>query len=63
MDSYLAPYKAKHCYWPGLLHVLRFVLLLVFALNPQQDPSINLLAVLVGTRILQMWAWISGGCV
>ena len=60
MDSYLAPYKAKHCYWPGLLLVLRIVLL-VFALNPQQDPSINLLAVLVGAGILQMWAWISGG--
>ena len=37
MDSYHAPYKAKHRYWPGLLLVLRFVLLLVFALNPQQD--------------------------
>ena len=34
MDSYHAPYKAKHRYWPGLLLVLRFVLLLVFALNP-----------------------------
>ena len=27
MDSYHAPYKAKHRYWPGLLLVLRFVLL------------------------------------
>ena len=43
MDSYHAPYKAKHCYWPGLLLVLCFVLLLVFALNPQQDTGINLL--------------------
>ena len=61
MDSYHAPYKAKHRYWPGLLLVLRFVLLLVFALNPQQDPNINLLAILVGAGILQLWAWISGG--
>ena len=30
MDSYHAPYKAKHRYWPGLLLVLRFVLYLVF---------------------------------
>ena len=30
MDSYHAPYKAKHRYWPGLLLVLRFALLLVF---------------------------------
>ena len=63
MDSYHAPYKAKHRYWPGLLLVLRFVLLLVFAFefNPQQDTSINLLAILVVTGILHFWAWISGG--
>ena len=61
MDSYHAPYKAKHRYWPGLLLVLRFVLLLMFALNFQQDPSINLLAILVGVGVLQLWAWISGG--
>ena len=64
MDSYHAPYKAKHRYWPGLLLVLRFVLLLVFAFefDPQQDrTSINLLAILVGTGVLQMWAWVSGG--
>ena len=61
MDAYHAPYKAKHRYWPGLLLVLRFVLLLVFALNPQQDPSVNLLGILVGTGIIQLWAWVSGG--
>ena len=61
IDSYHAPYKAKHRYWPGLLLVLRFVLLLVFALNPQQDPSINLLTIVVGAGILQLWAWVSGG--
>ena len=37
------------------------VLLLVFALNPQQDPNINLLAIVVGAGILQLWAWVSGG--
>ena len=61
MDSYHAPYKPKHRYWPGLLLVLCFALLLVFALNPQQDPSINLLAILVGTGILTVWTWVSGG--
>ena len=61
MDSYHAPYKSKHRYWSGLLLVLRFVLFLVFALNPQHDPNINLLAILVGTGILQLWAWVSGG--
>ena len=61
MDSYHAPYKAKHRYWPGLLLVLRFVLLLVFAFNIQQDPSVNLLAILVGTGMVKLWAWVSGG--
>ena len=61
MDSYHAPYKAKHRYWPGLLLVLRFVLLIVFALNPQQDTSINLLAILAGIGMLIKWAWVSGG--
>ena len=58
MDAYHAPYKAKHRYW---LLVLCFVLLLVFVLNPQQDPNINLLSILVGAGILQLWAWVSGG--
>ena len=64
MDSYHAPYKAKHRYWPGLLLVLRFVLFLVFAIqfNPQQDrTSINQLAILVGAGMLNLWAWTSGG--
>ena len=61
LDAYHAPYKAKHRYWPGLLLVLRFVLFLVFAFNFQEDFSINLLAILVGTELLHLWAWISGG--
>ena len=54
LDSYHAPYKTKHRYWPGLLLVLCFVLLLVFGFNPQQDTNINLLAILMGAGILQL---------
>ena len=64
MDSYHAPYKAKHRYWPGLLLVLRFVFFLELAIefSPQQDrTSINLLSILVVAGILQLWVWISGG--
>ena len=61
VNSYHAPYKAKYRYWPGLLLMLRFVLLLIFAFNPQQELSINLLAILVGTGMLVVWAWVSGG--
>ena len=43
--------------------MLRFVLFLVFAFdfNPQQDTSVDLLVILVGTGVLVVWAWISGG--
>ena len=34
---------------------------MIIAVNLQQDPSINLLAILVGTGIPTIWAWISGG--
>ena len=53
--------QSKHRYWPGLLLVLRFVLLLVFAFNHQRNFSINLLAIVVGAGILQLWALVSGG--
>ena len=61
MDAYHAPYKPKHRYWPGLLLLLRCVLLFVFAFNPQPDFYINPLAILIGTGILTVWAWVSGG--
>ena len=64
MDSYHAPYKPKHRYWPGLLLVLRIILLSAFAIefNPQQNrTNINLLSILVVAGTLQLWAWISGG--
>ena len=41
--------------------MLRFVFLLVFAFNTQEELSINLLAILVGTGILVVWARVSGG--
>ena len=41
--------------------VFRFLLLLVFAVNYQHDPSINLLVIIVGAGILHLWAWVSGG--
>ena len=61
MDSYHAPYKAQHRYWPGLLLVLRFVSLLVVAFNFQEDPKTNLLAILIEVGNLFLWLWISGG--
>ena len=37
------------------------VLYLKFVFNRERDPGINLLAILVGTGILHLWAWVSGG--
>ena len=42
-------------------NTVRFALLLAFAFNRQQDPSINLLAIQVGAGILHLWSWVSGG--
>ena len=62
MNSCHASYKAKHHYWPGsLLLVVHLVVLLVFVFHPQQDLSITLLVILVGTGILHIWACVSGG--
>ena len=43
MDSYHAPYKSKHHYWPGLLLVFNFVLVLVFDSNLQDDHMLMIL--------------------
>ena len=58
MDSYHAPYKAKHRYWPGLLLVLRVIFTFIFSFH---GPSFNLLAIVVGAGVLQLWAWVSHG--
>ena len=47
LDPYHAPYKPEHCYWTGLLLLLRCVLLLVSAFNISGGKdSVNLLAIL-----------------
>ena len=47
LDPYHAPYKPEHCYWTGLLLLLRCLLLLVSAFNISGDmDSANLLAIL-----------------
>ena len=33
----------------------------VFVLNPQQDPRVNLVVILVGIGVLVVWGWVSDG--
>ena len=46
-DAYTGPYKADHCYWTGLLLIVRIILLVTFTLNRNYSPTYNLLAVTV----------------
>ena len=47
MDTYHAPYKGKHRYWPGLLLLTSVIQYSVTALNTQADPMINLFTIIV----------------
>ena len=42
-DAYFGPFKDKHCYWVGILLLIRVVILLIFAIV--QDPNISLVSV------------------
>ena len=47
MDTYHAPYKSRHRYWPGLILLACIVQYFVTALNTRGDPIINLFAIIV----------------
>ena len=47
MDTYHAPYKSKHRYWPGMLVLTCMIQYSVTALNTRGDPMINLFAIIV----------------
>ena len=49
-DAYFGPFKDKHCYWVGILLIIRVVVLLIFALV--QDPNISLIAVNIAALML-----------
>ena len=58
LDAYYAPYKENHRYWPGMLLVLRHVMLLVYDTTFFTDGSTNLLIVSAAALGLAVWAWI-----
>ena len=69
LDTYHAPYKGKHRYWPGLLLCFRIVLAAVNALTQLYDTSndsqlqsfANLLTVQVVVFICLGWGWLTRG--
>ena len=61
MDAYHAPYKPRHRYWTGLLLVIRSIMFLALGFNPNSDPSITLLLVILTALVIHSWAWIVGG--
>ena len=61
MDAYHAPYKPRHRYWTGLLLVVRSVMFLTYGFNPNSDPSVTLLFVILTALVIQSWAWLVGG--
>ena len=61
MDAYHAPYKPRHRYWTGLLLVIRSIMFLTLGFNPNSDPSLILLLVMLTVLVIHSWAWGAGG--
>ena len=57
LDAYTGPYKDKYRFWTGLLLVVRFILLLVYACNAQGDASLNVLLTGVAASCLLAVEW------
>ena len=51
-DAYFGPFRGEHRYWVGVLLAARAVLLVVFGLNSTNEPSVNLLAIIIVAVLL-----------
>ena len=61
LDSYHGPYRVKHRYWPGLLLLVRVILLPPVAFAHSYDGSVNLIAISTVVTAILTWAWMAGG--
>ena len=59
-DAYLGPFKDKHCYWVGVLLLVRIILLIISAVNPNNAPKLNLLAIGGTTLVLLAYTATAG---
>ena len=60
LDNYHAPYQNKHRYWTGLMLMLRIVLLVAFASDITNDPSITLLTIITVVVCVQSLVGVFG---
>ena len=60
-DTYTGPFKDRHCYWTGLLLLVRIVLFLIFSLNTRGDSNINLLGIIIAVLTLLVYMVLAGG--
>ena len=61
LDSYHGPYRVKHRYWPGLLLLIRVILLPPVAFAHSYDASVNLIAVSTVVIAILTLTWLAGG--
>ena len=59
-DAYFGPFKDKHCYWVGTMLLMRTILLIISAVNPNNAPKLNLLAIGGTTLLLLAYAATAG---
>ena len=59
-DAYTGPYRDNHCYWTGLVLIVRILLLTNFSLNQSNNPTINLFIIIVFTTTLLVWLYFTG---
>ena len=58
LDAYYAPFVDKHRYWTGLLHLIRFLILLlstVVNIGTPQDPFVSLVLLLGIVSGMRLW--------
>ena len=61
LDAYGGTYKDKYRFWTGMLLFIRLFLFVIFALNVQQNPCINLMAILFVCLCVLSLGWVLGG--
>ena len=60
LDAYQGPYELRFRWWPGVMLVLRSILMLAFASNIQGNPRVNMMLILTAIVILLGIVWYTG---